>query len=233
MAKSRSPLTLPNVPIINLALIALNIVIFIHELSLGEEINSFIENYALIPAHVFSLSTQVGITERVFPFISSMFLHGDWMHLIANVIFLYIFGCNVEISMGHLKYLVFYLLCGVAAALFHVLTNLGSVTPLIGASGAISGVLGAYIKFFPISEFKNPVPLFFFKNIRYIPAAAIIFLWLVIQFLGGMGAIDQTANTSGIAFWAHIGGFVAGLILARFFHKDKYSFNQRSRGYYH
>ena len=233
MSKFRPRLTLSSIPIINLTLISINIVILIHESSLGENINTFIQTYGLIPAKVFSFSSSIGFTKRLFPFLSSMFIHGDWVHIIGNLIFLYIFGSNVETKMGHLKYLLFYILCGLAAALFHVLTNLGSPIPLLGASGAISGVLGAYITYFPISEFKNPVPILFFKNIKHIPAAAIIFLWLMIQFLNGIETIDQSVNTGGIAFWAHIGGFVAGLILARFFHKNKYDFNQKPRRYYH
>ncbi|MEM7008399.1 MAG: rhomboid family intramembrane serine protease [Thermodesulfobacteriota bacterium] len=236
MSKQSSGFKLSSIPIVNLTLISLNIVIFIHELSLGENLNTFIQEYALIPAVVFSLSAEIGITERLFPLVSSIFIHGDWVHLIGNLIFLYIFGSRVEIKMGHLKYLVFYILCGFAAGLFHVLTNLGSIVPLLGASGAISGVLGAYITFFPISEFRNPVPILFLRNIRFIPAAAIIFLWLVIQFLNGIETIGQSANSGGIAFWAHIGGFVAGLILARFFHKDnmdRYDFNQRRKRDYH
>ncbi len=233
MSKLTSRYGLSSIPIVNFTLIALNVVIFIHESSLGENLGVFIESYALVPAKVFSFSSDIGFTERLYPFISSMFIHGDWMHLIANVLFLYIFGSNVEAAMGHIKYLVFYLLCGIAAALFHVLTSLGSPVPLLGASGAISGVLGAYITYFPISEFRNPVQIFFFRNIKYIPAAAVIFLWLVIQFLSGIGTLDQSVNTGGIAFWAHIGGFVAGLILARFFHKNKHTFNQLPRRYYH
>ncbi|TFG77849.1 MAG: rhomboid family intramembrane serine protease [Thermodesulfobacteriales bacterium] len=220
-------------PIINLTLIAVNILIFVHEQSLGEEIYPFIHEYGLIPAKVFSFSSNVGLSERFFPFLSSMFIHGDWVHLIGNMIFLYIFGSNVEIKIGHLKYLAFYILCGFAAALFYVLTSLGSLISMLGASGAISGVLGAYITYFPISEFKNPVQILFLKNIRYIPAAAIIFLWLVIQFLNGIGSIDQSVDTGGVAIWAHIGGFVAGLILARFFHNNKYDFKQKSERYYH
>ncbi len=220
-------------PIINLTLIAVNILIFVHEQSLGEEIYPFIHEYGLIPAKVFSFSSNVGLSERFFPFLSSMFIHGDWVHLIGNMIFLYIFGSNVEIKIGHLKYLAFYILCGFAAALFYALTSLGSLIPMLGASGAISGVLGAYITYFPISEFRNPVQILFLKNIRYIPAAAIIFLWLVIQFLNGIGSIDQSVDTGGVAIWAHIGGFVAGLILARFFHNNKYDFKQKSEKYYH
>ena len=224
-------------PLVNLTLIALNIVIFIYEDSLGESVAGFIHTYGLIPAWVFSFSSDIGLTGRVLPFISSMFIHGDWVHIIGNMIFLYIFGSNVEIKMGHLKYLIFYILCGLAAALFHALTNLGSVIPMLGASGAISGVLGAYISYFPISQFRNPVPILFLKNIRHIPAAAIIFLWLVIQFLNGIETIDQSVNTGGVEFWAHIGGFVAGLILARFFHNDNhrdgYYFRQKERRYYH
>lgn len=227
----------PVFPIVNLILISLNIFIFIHEESLGQSVSSFINTYGLVPGRVFSLSSDIGLSERVYPFFSSMFIHGDWIHIIGNMIFLYIFGSNVEIKMGHLKYLIFYILCGLAAALFHALTNLGSVVPMLGASGAISGVLGAYITYFPISRFRNPVPILFFKNIRYVPAAAIIFLWLVMQFLNGIETIDRSVNTGGVAFWAHIGGFAAGLILARFFHnhidRDRYDFRQSRRRYYH
>ena len=233
MSKTRSGLTLSAFPIINLTLIALNILIFIHEKSLGESVYSFIHTYGLIPAKVFSLSSGINFTERFFPFLSSMFIHGDWIHIIGNMIFLYIFGNNVEAKMGHFKYLIFYVLCGLAAAIFHVLTNLGSLIPMLGASGAISGVLGAYITFFPISEFRNPVPIFFLKNIKFVPAAAVIFLWLVIQFLNGIGTIDKSVNTGGVAFWAHIGGFVAGLILARFFYKQKNDFEEKPERYYH
>jgi len=233
MSKLNTDKTSSSFPIINLTLIAVNILIFVHEQSLGEEIYPFIHEYGLIPAKVFSFSSNVGLSERLFPFLSSMFIHGDWVHLIGNMIFLYIFGSNVEIKIGHLKYLAFYILCGFAAALFYVLTSLGSLIPMLGASGAISGVLGAYITYFPISEFKNPVQILFLKNIRYIPAAAIIFLWLVIQFLNGIGSIDQSVDTGGVAIWAHIGGFVAGLILARFFHNNKYDFKQKSERYYH
>jgi len=233
MSKLNIRRILSTFPIVNLTLIALNILIFMHEASLGEAIYPFIHKYGLIPAKVFSFSANINLTERFFPFLSSMFIHGDWIHIIGNMIFLYIFGARVEVKMGHLKYLTFYILCGFAAALFHVLTSLGSLIPMLGASGAISGVLGAYITYFPISEFKNPVPILFLKNIRYIPAAAVIFLWLVIQFLNGIETIDQSVDTGGVAIWAHIGGFVAGLILARFFHNNKYDFKQKTGRYYH
>lgn len=233
MPKLNLSRSLSNFPIVNLTLIALNILIFVHERSLGEEIYPFIHEYGLIPAKVLSFTSNINLTERFFPFLSSMFMHGDWVHLIGNMIFLYVFGARVEVRMGHLKYLVFYILCGFAAALFHVLTSLGSLIPMLGASGAISGVLGAYITYFPISEFKNPLQVSFLKNIKYVPAAAIIFLWLVIQLLSSIETIDQSVDTSGVAIWAHIGGFVAGLILARFFHKNKYDFKEESGRYYH
>jgi len=233
MSKLSTSRGLSSFPIINITLIALNILIFIHEKSLGESIYSFIHTFGLIPAKVFSLSLNVDLTERFLPFVSSMFIHGDWLHVIGNMIFLYIFGSNVEVKMGHFKYLIFYVVCGLAAALFHVLTNLGSLIPMVGASGAISGVLGAYITLFPISEFRNPVPIFFLKDIRSVPAAAIIFLWLVIQFLNGIGTIDKSVDTGGVAFWAHIGGFVAGLILVRFFYKQKHEFKEKPGRYYH
>ncbi len=233
MSKLSTRRSLSSFPIVNITLIALNILVFLHEKSLGESIYYFINTFGLIPAKVFSFSSDVGLSERFFPFLSSMFIHGDWVHIIGNMIFLYIFGSNVEIKMGHLKYLVFYILCGLAAALFHVLTNLGALIPMIGASGAISGVLGAYITLFPISQFQNPVPIFFLKDIKFVPAAAIIFLWLVIQFLNGIGTIDKSVDTGGVAFWAHIGGFVAGLIFVRFFYKQKHEFEGRPGRHYH
>ena len=163
-------------PFVNITLIVINIVVFIHEESLGESIYAFIHTYGLIPAKVFTTSLDIDFAGRLYPFISSMFIHGDWLHIIGNMIFLYIFGSNVEVKMGHIKYLVFYVLCGLAAALFHVLTNLSSVIPMVGASGAVSGVLGAYITIFPISQFRNPVPIFFLRNIRFYSSCCCYFL---------------------------------------------------------
>jgi membrane associated rhomboid family serine protease len=162
-----------------------------------------------------------------------MFLHGGWLHLIGNVLFLYIFGGNVESRMGHVGYLAFYLICGFAAAAMQFLTNVSSAIPMVGASGAISGVLGAYITLFPRSKILTLIPIFFFIQLIHIPAAVFIFIWFIIQFLSGVSSLGQTGDTGGVAFWAHIGGFVAGLILVRFFVKGGLQAVGSGRRFYH
>lgn len=219
-------------PIVNLTLITINILVFLYEVSLGERMHLFILEYGLIPAKVFT-SADIGIGDRLFPFISSMFLHGGWLHIIGNALFLFIFGDNVEARMGHVRYLLFYIICGLAAAAFQIVTNVGSVIPMVGASGAISGVLGAYITFFPKSKILTLVPIFFFIQFIHIPAAIFIFVWFIIQFLSGVGTLGASQDTGGVAFWAHIGGFVAGLILARFFQKGGLKVAGEGRRYYH
>jgi membrane associated rhomboid family serine protease len=138
-----------------------------------------------------------------------MFMHGGLLHLGGNMLFLWIFGDNVEEAMGHLKYLVFYLLCGVAAALAQILINLDSQIPSLGASGAISGVLGAYLVLFP----RQRVRVLLVRTITHMPAIAVIGMWIVFQFINGIGQLARTEETGGVAYAAHIGGFVAGLLL--------------------
>ena len=191
---------------------------FLYELSLGQGSNRFILQHGLIPELLFS-STNLGISERFSPFFTSLFLHGGFLHLLGNMLFLYIFGDNVEDKMGHFKYLVFYIICGFSAAIFQTLTNIHSTVPMIGASGAISGVLGAYLIFFPKSRILTLLPIFFFIQLIHIPAAVFIIIWFIFQFLSGVATLPVEPGIGGIAFWAHIGGFVSGLILARFFHK--------------
>ncbi len=219
-------------PFVNLTLITINILVFLYEFSLGENIHNFIFEYGLIPAKVFS-SANIDLGERLFPFISSMFIHAGWMHIIGNALFLFIFGDNVEARMGHFKYLIFYIVCGLAAAFFQIITSLDSVIPMVGASGAISGVLGAYISFFPKSKILTLIPIFFFIRLIHIPAAIFIFVWFIIQFISGIGSLGMTQDTGGVAFWAHIGGFVAGLILARFFQKGRLRVVGDGGRYYH
>lgn len=220
-------------PFVNLTLIALNILVFLFEISLGDKMNAFIYHFGLIPANVFSTSAGIGLTDRITPFFSSMFVHGGWLHIIGNALFLYIFGDNVESRMGHFKYLLFYLVCGFLAALFHIITNIGSLVPMVGASGAISGVLGAYITFYPKSRILTLVPIFFFIQLIHIPAAVFIFVWFIIQFISGVGTLGAASESGGVAFWAHIGGFVAGLVLARFFDDKKFRMAEERGTYYH
>lgn len=223
----------PGFPYVNAALIITNALIFLYGYSIGNYMDHFIFRYGLIPANVFSPYPDASLTDRVYPFLTSMFLHGGWLHLIGNMLFLYIFGDNVEGRMGHFRYLVFYIVCGLLAALFQFVTNIHSVIPMVGASGAISGVLGAYMTFYPRSRILTLVPVFFFIQFIHIPAAVFIFVWFIIQFLSGLGTLSAPKETGGVAFWAHIGGFVAGLLLARFFDRKPYLREASTGGYYH
>ncbi len=223
----------PGFPFVNTTLIAICVLIFLYEASLGQNIIVFIYKFGLIPANVISSTNGEGFNDRIYPFFSSMFLHGGWLHLIGNMLFLYIFGDNVEGRMGHLRYLLFYIVCGFAAAVLQFVTNIHSFIPMVGASGAISGVLGAYITLFPRSRILTLIPIFFLIQLIHIPAAVFIFIWFIIQFLSGLGTLSVTRETGGVAFWAHVGGFVAGLILVRFFVKKQYRVGEASRKHYY
>src|SRR5919197_872706 len=190
-------------PVVTISLIALNVLVFIYELSLGRAVDAFTLYYALVPA-AFSWMT-------VF---TSMFLHGGFMHVAGNMLYLWIFGDNVEDRMGHGRFLVFYLLCGVAAALAQTITGPDSTVPMVGASGAIAGVMGAYFILYPRSRIVTLVPLFVFLQLVEVPAIFFLGVWFVMQFLSGVGAIATAAVREpggGIAFWAHVAGFVTGV----------------------
>lgn len=193
-------------PVVTMLIIAINVLIFLYEVSLeGYGLNHFIETWALVPAH-FEVS-------RVF---TSMFLHGGWMHLLGNMWFLWIFGDNVEDALGHGKYALFYLLTGVAAALGHVVLNPDSAIPTVGASGAIAGVMGAYIVKFPHSRILTLVFIFFFITFVQVPAGVMLAYWFLIQLLSGVGSIARTqASAGGVAWFAHVGGFIAGMVLIK------------------
>ncbi|HXA05186.1 MAG TPA: rhomboid family intramembrane serine protease [Bryobacteraceae bacterium] len=194
-------------PLVTVLIIILNVVVFLHEFSLDEySRNYFIAQYGLIPAR-FSLS-------HFWPVISSMFLHGGWMHIIGNMWFLWIFGDNVEDALGHFKYLVFYLLCGIAAGMTQVLFSAGSRLPMVGASGAIAGVMGAYLIKFPKSRIVTLVFIFIFFTTIEVPAGLMLAYWFFIQFFSGVGTIGYShVSQGGTAFFAHIGGFITGMIL--------------------
>lgn len=191
-------------PVMTSIIIALNVLIFLYELSLDPfSQNYFIATYGIIPAR-FHAGTLL----------TTMFLHGGWMHLIGNMWFLWIYGDNVEDILGHWKYLLFYILCGVAAGLIHLLFNPDSRIPTIGASGAIAGVMGGYIVKFPRSQILTLVPIFLFFTTLEIPAAIILGYWFLLQFFSGFGSIGHSnLSEGGIAWFAHIGGFIAGALL--------------------
>ena len=205
-------------PIVTLAAIAINVLVFVF-LQLPDE--AFTYAWAAIPAEIASGTDLVGrvrvdggsfvLGESPDPvrltLLSSMFMHGGWLHLAGNMLFLWIFGDNVEHAMGHLPFLAFYLGAGVVATLAHVLIQPDSLIPLVGASGAISGVLGAYLVMFP----ANRVLVVAFYMVVWVPAVLVIGLWAVLQFVNGAGQIAMTEQTSGVAYLAHVGGFVAGV----------------------
>ncbi len=213
-------------PIVTWVLIAANVMIFLYQVSLAPGASQlFVYQFGTIPAVVTGLRrlpTSIATIPPVLSVFTSMFLHGGWMHLIGNMWFLWIFGNNIEEAMGRLRYLGFYLLCGFLASWSHILSNTGSILPSIGASGAIAGVLGAYIMLYPRARVLTLIPLFFFVRLVYLPAGLMLGYWFLIQVLSGSMAGRQDAG--GVAFWAHIGGFVAGVLLVGLFKKKEVRF---------
>ena len=211
-------------PVVNITLIAINSFMFLVEIWLGPQLQQFIQVFGVIPARYFELAqTDPGnVIGRFLPIFTSMFLHGGWVHIIGNMWFLWIFGDNVEDRMGHVRYLIFYLLSGIGAALFHIYMNPSSTVPTIGASGAISGVMGAYFLFFPASRIITLVPIFFFVEIIELPALLFIGYWIILQFFGGAIALSAAHQAGGVAWWAHVGGFLTGMVLAPFFKQARH-----------
>jgi membrane associated rhomboid family serine protease len=192
------------VPVVTYTLIALNVIFFFVEMSGGEP---FIKQWSVVPKRL--VTNPGGDFLTIF---TAMFMHGGWMHLIGNMLYLWIFGDNVEDRFGKVKFLVFYLLCGIGATLAQVAVNPNSSIPNLGASGAISGILAAYLIMFP----KGRVNVLMGRGIVAMPAIFVIGLWVVLQFVNGLGAITESAETGGVAYMAHIGGFVVGLVLSFF-----------------
>jgi membrane associated rhomboid family serine protease len=193
------------VPVVTYALIALNVLVFFLELNGGEP---FIERWSVVPRRL----TQNPGGDFITVF-TSMFMHGGWLHLAGNMLYLWIFGDNVEDRFGHAKFTLFYLLCGIAATVAQVFVSMGSNIPNLGASGAIAGVLGAYLILFP----RGRVRVLMGRSVVPMPALVVIGLWIVLQFINGVGSITQSSETGGVAYMAHIGGFVAGLALTFLF----------------
>lgn len=191
-------------PIVTVIIISLNILLFLFQISLDAyERNFFIASYGIIPDRLHYSSI-----------LTSMFLHGGWMHLIGNMWFLWIFGDNVEDVLGHGKFAMFYLLCGIAAAMVHILLNADSRVPTIGASGAIAGVMGAYLVKYPHSKIVTLVPIFVFLTTVEVPAVFMLIYWFAIQIFSGVGSIGYSnVSKGGVAWFAHIGGFLAGMLL--------------------
>jgi membrane associated rhomboid family serine protease len=193
-------------PMVTIALIVVNVLVFLYEISLEPfSRNAFIGTYGLVPEHFSTLNL-----------VTSMFLHGGWMHLLGNMWFLWIFGDNIEDVLGHGKFLLFYLICGVAAGLTQVFLTTDPRIPTVGASGAIAGVMGAYMLKFPHSRVLTLVTIIFFFTTIEVPAWVMLIYWFAIQFTSGVGSIAYShaaEGGGGVAFFAHVGGFLAGALL--------------------
>jgi membrane associated rhomboid family serine protease len=194
-----------SLPVVTYGLIALNVIFFFVEMSGGEP---FIRQWSVVPRRL--VADPGGDFITIF---TSMFMHGGWLHLIGNMLYLWIFGDNVEDRLGHGKFLAFYLVCGIVATVAQVMVSSDSSIPNLGASGAISGVLGAYLVMFP----RGQVRVLMGRSVVNMPALIVLGLWILLQFVNSFGSIANTAETGGVAYMAHIGGFVAGLALGYLF----------------
>ena len=213
-------------PWITWGLIAVNVVVFLYQLSLGSDAQAFMFAYSVVPValtHGIPQTSLPGVPAHI-PFhtpspvyltlITSMFLHAGWLHIGGNMLFLYIFGDNVEDRMGHIPYLLFYLFCGVVAGISQVAVDPGSSIPSLGASGAIAGVLAAYLVLFPLARVRTIIFIVFFFTIVTLPAFVLIGIWFLLQFLDGVAALSNVQQgMGGVAYFAHVGGFVTGLVI--------------------
>ncbi len=206
-----------SVPVINYLLIAANVVVFIFQWLAGPYEEALVYQFALIPYNFVSNLSLGDITD----IFTSMFMHAGLAHIGGNMLYLWIFGDNVEDSMGHGRYLVFYLVGGVVASFTHIFTSPASTIPTVGASGAIAAVLGAYLVLYPQSKVLTIIPLGFFIRMSMIPAGIVLGLWFVLQFFSGVLSLGGP-DVGGVAFWAHIGGFVAGVVMAKLFARRRH-----------
>jgi membrane associated rhomboid family serine protease len=215
--------TIPNrnFPVMTWLIVLVNCAVFVFQLTLSHgALDRFIHFYGMVPARYthYGFAAKHGLPPHDFwPFLTSLFLHGGWFHIIVNMWSLWIFGDNVEDRMGPIRFLVFYLLCGLAAGFLHLVTNFNSDIPSLGASGAIAGVMGAYLVLYPLARIVTLVPIFIFPLFVEIPAFIFLIFWFAMQFLSGTASFFAPASGGGIAFWAHVGGFVAGIALLRVF----------------
>ncbi len=219
-------------PIVTVTLIITCVLVFVYQLSLpNSEERIFLYQFGAIPSIIFgnnALSSEHAVIPAPLSLLSSMFLHGSWLHLIGNMLYLWVFANNIEDAMGHRRFLAFYLLCGLIAASSHALISPESSLPMVGASGAISGILGAYLLLYPRASILVLIPFFVFVKVIRIPTVLVLSLWFIIQLLSG--SIDLLNHNAGVAWFAHIGGFVAGIILVGFFKRPQINFfNTSSR----
>ncbi|MDP2944871.1 MAG: rhomboid family intramembrane serine protease [Atribacterota bacterium] len=204
-------------PLITVILIALNSMVFLYQVSLGERFTEFIHSMGLLP---FEITTHVdlfpsGPSPIYLTIFSSMFMHGSIVHLLGNMLFLWIFGNNIEDYLGRKKFVIFYLICGIAAAFTQIFFNPDSRVPMVGASGAIAGVLGAYLLLYPRAKVTTVIIFVFFIRLIKIPAVVVLGFWIIYQFLYGISSLAVRTGEGGVAWFAHIGGFICGVILIK------------------
>jgi rhomboid family protein len=213
MIPIRDTIPVRRVPIVNYLLIGANLFAFVFELSLPPRVlPRFVEIYAFVPSRLWHGPGT--LSWNILTIFFAMFLHAGWLHILGNMLYLYIFGDNVEDRLGHVRYLFFYLLCGVAASFAHAFFNPASRVPSLGASGAISGVLGAYLILYPTARVVTLIPILIYPLFVEIPAVLFLLFWFLLQFFTGALSLAEISSTSGgVAYFAHVGGFIAGIIL--------------------
>ncbi|HUM29298.1 MAG TPA: rhomboid family intramembrane serine protease [Thermoanaerobaculia bacterium] len=205
----------------NYGIIVVNVVIFLFQLTLGSRLEVFIRHFGVVPATFVAWGDVHPFHPlRYLPLLTSMFMHGGLLHLFGNMLTLWIFGDNVEDRMGHVRYLIFYLFCGVCGSMAHIFSQTGSSLPSIGASGAIAGVMGAYVLLYPRARVLTILPIFFFIQFIEIPALIFMGFWFVIQFFSGVTSLGaEYYQQGGVAWWAHIGGFLSGILVTLMFYR--------------
>jgi membrane associated rhomboid family serine protease len=216
MIPIRDTIPSKNYPIVNTTIIGINVILYFIEMAQGANLDRFVYIYGLVPARytIPQIASYFTAGQQALSLVSFMFLHGGFWHILGNMWFLYIFGDNVEDRLGPFRYLVFYLLCGLVSGLFQIIFNLHSNTPTIGASGAIAGVMGAYLILHPHSKILTLIPIIIIPWFIEIPAFFFLGFWFLLQFINAAGS---QGNISGIAWWAHIGGFVFGIVCLKIF----------------
>jgi rhomboid family protein len=224
-------------PVATLMIIVVNAAVFLFELMLPQDaLQRFFYLFGIVPARFThpDWASWVGLPiDDYWPFLTSMFLHGGWLHILGNMWILWIFGDNVEDRMGPWRYTIFYLLCGLVAGYVHCLTNADSKLPTVGASGAIAGVMGAYFVLFPTSRVVVLLPVLFYPLFFEVPAVVYLGIWVLMQFFSGTLSLAGGQQVGGVAFWAHVGGFVAGIVLQLVFVRRGGAWRPPSRDEYH
>lgn len=216
-------------PFVNIGLIVVNFIVFFYELSLGAQstgtLNTFIVDYGVVPCEYTAHCVAPAGAPNPFwlSLFSSMFMHGGWLHILGNMLYLWVFGDNIENSMGHFRYLIFYLVCGLGANALEIATAVGSHTPGLGASGAIAGILGAYLMLYPRARIGTLIPITIILLPVRLPAWVLIGFWFILQLVSGVAELSPKAGaaTGGVAYWAHVGGFITGAVLIWFFRERR------------